>query len=114
MRTGEKFVKGIIDGPIDHFFTSNPDHWKAYSMSEDEILIIGDYHASPGGMPFVDIIPHLRELFSSFAFYPEASRNLAEEKDGLCLRAIVSMGCSDQISTDIYEKLTIALRDTVD
>ncbi len=110
--TGDKFLKSIVDGPINQFFATNQELWKVYRTSPKEFLIIGDYQENENGIPFSDVVPYFHELFSSFAFFPEAENLGGESRNGLCLRARIAVSYSDQLKTDIYKKLQIAMEET--
>lgn len=111
VETGNKFLKGIVSGPIGQFFATSQDQWKVYRTSPKEFLIVGDYQGTKNGIPFSDIIPYFYELFSTFTFFPESNGISGDWKNGLCLRAQITLSYSDQIKTDIYKKLRIAIQE---
>lgn len=104
--TGNAFVQRFASGIVREFF-GNPEHWKVYRTAPKEFLVIGDYRATEGVLPFAEIVPYFYELCSVFTL------KLNElENNELCLRARTSISYSDQIKTDIYQKLHIAMQDT--
>ncbi len=110
--TGNKFLKGIVDGPIGQFFATGHELWKVYRTSPKEFLIIGDYQGGSSGIPFSEIVPYFHELFSTFTFFPE-SDGTNDARNGLCLRAQVAISYSDRIKSDVYKKLHIAIQETL-
>lgn len=103
--TGNAFVRRFASDIVREFF-GNPEHWKVYRTSQKEFLVIGDYRAAEGVVPFMEIVPYFYELCSVFTLKLDG-----QENNELCLRAQTSISCSDQIKTDIYKKLHIAMQD---
>lgn len=52
-------------------------------------------------------------MCSVFTFFPRTDKLPGRGKDGLCLRAQVSLSFSSAVKTDIYKKLHIAMQETV-
>lgn len=109
--TGNEFVKEIADGPIREFFEDGGERWKIYRPAPKEFLIIGNCNVNQNGSSFTEIIPYFHNLCSIFTFFPKAGTSFATAREGIGLRARISISYSDQLKTDIYKNLHIAIQD---